>query len=81
MPPDLDAQIEDAAEREGLTYSAWLAAAARKEFTIRAGLDAVAAFERAEGAFTPAELADAEQWARSALVRGRRSGARRRRSA
>jgi hypothetical protein len=80
MPPDLDAQIEDAADREGLTYSAWLAAAARKEFTIRAGLDAVAAFERAEGAFTSAELAEAEQWARGALVRGRRSGARRRRS-
>lgn len=54
MPPDLDAEIERAAEREGLTYSAWLAAVARKEFTIRSGLEAVAAFERSEGAFTPA---------------------------
>jgi hypothetical protein len=33
IPPDLDAQIEAAAGESGMTYSAWLAAAARKEFT------------------------------------------------
>lgn len=33
-PPDLDAQIEAAASEAGMTYSAWLAATARKEFTI-----------------------------------------------
>ena len=53
MPPDLDAEIAAAAEQAGLSYSAWLADAARKEFTIRAGLAAVSEFEREHGAFTP----------------------------
>lgn len=78
IPPDLDAQIERAAEREGMTYSAWLAATARREFTIREGLAGVATFERSAGAFTPDELAEAEQWARGALNRSKRTGARRR---
>jgi hypothetical protein len=78
IPADLDAQIETAAKKAGMSFSGWLAATARKEFTIRAGLDAVASFERSEGAFTPEELAEAEQWAREALTRSRRSGARRR---
>jgi hypothetical protein len=42
-------------------------ATARKEFTLRAGLAAVAEYERAHGAFTPAELADADQWTATAL--------------
>ena len=41
MPPDLDQQIEAAAEQAGMTYSGWLAATARKEFVIQAGLKAV----------------------------------------
>ncbi len=79
IPPDLDAQIEKAAADAGMTYSAWLAATARKEFVIRSGLDAVAEFERAHGAFTPEEIAEAEEWARSALNKSRRSGTRQRR--
>lgn len=67
IPPDLDAQIEAAAAEAGVTYSAWLAATARKEFTVRAGLKAVAEFERMQGAFSPDEIAEAEQWARDAL--------------
>src|ERR1035438_2495419 len=63
LPPDLDAEIAAAAEHAGMTYSSWLAATARKEFTIRAGLAAVAQFEDEHGAFTPGELADADQWA------------------
>jgi hypothetical protein len=39
MTPELDSRIESAAA-EGTSYSGWLAAVARKEFTIRAGLDA-----------------------------------------
>jgi hypothetical protein len=81
IPPDLDAQIERAAADAGMTYSAWLAAAARKEFVVRSGLDAVASFERSHGAFSAEEIAEAEHWARSALDRGQRTGARRRRSA
>ena len=71
IPPDLDAQIEQAAAHAGMTYSAWRAATARKEFVIRSGLDAVADFERAHGAFTPEETAEAEEWARGALSRSR----------
>lgn len=63
MPPDLDAEIAAAAAAAGLTYSAWLAETARKEFTIRAGLAAAGEFEREHGAFTAAELAEAEDWA------------------
>jgi hypothetical protein len=81
IPPDLDAQIEAAAVEAGMTYSAWLAATARKEFTIRAGLKAVAEFERELGAFSPEEIAEADQWTRDALERSSRRGSRRRRSA
>jgi Arc/MetJ-type ribon-helix-helix transcriptional regulator len=81
IPPDLDAKIDAAAAEAGMTYSAWLAATARKEFTIRAGLKAVAEFEREQGAFSPEEIAEAEQWAREALGRPARRGSRRRRSA
>lgn len=81
IPPDLDAQIEAAAAEAGVTYSAWLAATARKEFTIRAGLKAVAEFEREQGAFSPEEIAEAEQWAREALDRPTGRSTRRRRTA
>jgi hypothetical protein len=81
MPPDLDTNIEAAASAEGMTYSGWLAAMARREFMVRAGLDAVAGFEKKHGRFTPDELAEAEAWAKEALVRSNRTGARRRRTA
>ena len=69
MPPDLDAEIAAAADQAGLSYSAWLAEVVRKEFTIRAGLDAVWQFEHEHGAFTPTEIADADAWADQALAR------------
>jgi hypothetical protein len=74
MPPDLDAEIAAAAARAGMSYSAWLADTARKEFAIRAGLGAVSQFERDHGAFTPEELAAAEQWAATAVERAGRTG-------
>ncbi|MDE3203088.1 MAG: hypothetical protein KGQ66_02570 [Acidobacteriota bacterium] len=81
IPPDLDAQIEAAAAESGMTYSAWLTATARKEFTIRAGLEAVAEFEDEQGAFSPEEIAEAEQWVREALDRSTNRSLRRRRTA
>ena len=81
MPPDLDAAIEAAAAEAGLTYSAWLASAARKEFAIGAGLEAVTEYEREHGSFTAAELAEAEGWAKAAVARSKRSGSRQRRTA
>lgn len=81
MPPDVDAQIEAAARADGMTYSAWLAAMARKEFLLQEGLNGVAEFERAHGPFTEAEVAEADAWAAEAVARSRRSGTRPRRSA
>lgn len=78
MPPDLDADIEAAARSAGTTYSAWLAATARKEFVIRAGLAAVAEFEREHGGFGERERVDAEEWAEKAIERSGRSGSRNR---
>lgn len=67
IPPELDAQIEAAAGEAGLTYSAWLAATARKELLLRDGLAGVAEFEQAHGAFTEEETAEAAAWAEAAL--------------
>ena len=81
MPPDLDEQIEAAAQQAGMTYSGWLAATARKEFIIQTGLKAVKEFERDHGAFTADELAEAERWADATAKRAKRSGGRQRKSA
>lgn len=82
MPPDLDAEIAAAAAQSGMSYSAWLADTARKEFTIRAGLAAVSQFERDHGPFSADEMADADQWAAQAIERaGQAEGSRGRRSA
>jgi hypothetical protein len=76
MPPELDAQIAAAAAEAGMSYSAWLADTARKEFTIRAGLAAVSQFERDHGAFSAAEMADADEWAAQAIGRASQADAR-----
>jgi hypothetical protein len=73
MPPDLDAEIAAAAVQAGMSYSGWLAATARKEFTIRAGLAAVSEFEREHGLFSPEERAEADQWAAGAVERARQA--------
>jgi hypothetical protein len=69
IPPELDAEIAAAAEAAGMTYSAWVADTARKEFTIRAGLAGVGQYEAEHGAFTPAEIAEADDWAARAVRR------------
>jgi len=74
MPPDLDADIAAAAAQEGLSYSAWLAEMARKEFTIRAGLAAVSQFEQDHGPLTAEELSEADQWAAAAVERAGQTG-------
>jgi hypothetical protein len=63
IPAELDAEIAAAADAAGLSYSAWVAETARKEFTIRAGLEAVSQYEAEQGAFTLAEMAQADEWA------------------
>ena len=63
IPPELDAQIAAAAQAARMSYSAWVAQTARKEFTIRAGLEAVSQYEAEHGPFTPDEIAEADEWA------------------
>ena len=63
IPPELDAEIAAAAREAGVSYSAWVAQTARKEFTIRAGLEAVSQYEAEDGSFTPDEIAEADEWA------------------
>jgi hypothetical protein len=63
IPPELDAEIAAAAQDAGMSYSAWIAQTARKEFIIRAGLEAVRQYEDEHGQFTPGEIAAADEWA------------------
>ena len=63
LPPELDAEIAAAAQAAGMSYSAWVAQSVRKEFIIRAGLDAVSQYEAEHGPFTPDEVAEADEWA------------------
>jgi hypothetical protein len=63
----LDADIAAAAQEAGMSYSAWVAQTARKEFTIRAGLEAVSQYEAEHGPFSPAEIAKADEWAASVI--------------
>jgi hypothetical protein len=81
LPPDLDAEIQVEARRKGVTYSRWLADAARRELKVRAGLEAVAEVEEQLGSFTSEELVEADEWARDAIERARRSGSSSRRAA
>ena len=73
MPAELDAEIAAAAARAGVSYSAWLAGAARKEFTVQAGLASVSQYEHDHGPFTREELAEADEWAAQAIQRADRT--------
>jgi hypothetical protein len=81
LPPDLDIEIEAEARREGVTYSRWLADAARNELRVRAGLAAVAEVEREIGSFAGEELAEADEWARETIEQAGRPRASRSRAA
>lgn len=48
------------ADRQGLSLSAWVNAASLKALAIEDGLAAVAEWEAEHGAFTPAEIAEAD---------------------
>lgn len=74
LPPEIDEAVEAAAREDGSTFSAWLAEAARKQLIIRDGLSAVAEYEAEEGAFSEAELAEADSWVTETLARSKRTG-------
>ena len=52
--------IERASEHDGVSFSAWLAAAAARQLRLREGLLGVEEWEAEAGALTPAERAAGE---------------------
>ncbi|MEP7112112.1 MAG: hypothetical protein ABI862_02500 [Ilumatobacteraceae bacterium] len=57
VDPDVHQRIVAAAAQDGVSVSAWMTAAARRTLLVRDGLDAIAEWERDNGAFTDDELA------------------------
>jgi hypothetical protein len=67
IDPDIHENVLAAAAREGVSVSAWMTAAARLALQRRAGLAAVAAWEKQHGAFTTEEMDDARRSVRAQL--------------
>jgi hypothetical protein len=74
LDPSVADAAADAAEREGLSLSAWLSRAAERALAVERGLEAVQAWERDNGSLTDAELADADKVLNRILSRARRAG-------
>ena len=69
LPSDLAEAIDQAANAEGTTVSAWIAETAARRLRIDAGRQGVAEWERQNGALTPDELAEGLARARAMLRR------------
>lgn len=67
VDPDVHKRILAAAAKEGVSLSAWMTEAARDALKIRAGLEAVAQWEKEHGAFTQEELNEARRQVRAQL--------------
>ncbi len=61
VDPDIHKQILAAAARDGMSVSAWMTAAARLSLQRRAGLAAVALWEKQHGRFTTEEMNQARR--------------------
>ncbi len=61
VDPEVYSQVIAAAEADGLSVSAWMTAAARRELRLRDGLAAVAEWEAEHGALTEEELTAARR--------------------
>jgi hypothetical protein len=57
---DVAAAAEAAATEDGVSFSAWLSEAARRQLRVREGLRGVAEWESDAGALSPDELAAGE---------------------
>jgi hypothetical protein len=73
MPPELGDDIRSAAERAGMSVSAWLAEAAATELRRQAVREFLADWQAKHGAITPAELARARAELGYPAKRGHRS--------
>lgn len=67
VDPDVHKSILAAAAKEGVSLSAWMTEAARDALKIRAGLEAVAEWEKEHGAFTQEELNEERRRVRAQL--------------
>ena len=65
--PDIHKNILAAAARDGVSVSAWMTAAAREALQRRAGLAAVALWEKQHGPFTLGEMSKARRSVRAQL--------------
>jgi len=74
LDPSVADAAADAAEREGISLSAWLSRAAERALVGERGLEAVRAWERDNGSLTDAELSDADKVLNRILSRARRAG-------
>lgn len=67
IDPDIHKKILTAAAREAVSVSAWMTAAAREALQRRAGLAAVALWEKQHGRFTREEMNQARRTIRAQL--------------
>jgi hypothetical protein len=67
VDPDIHKKILAAAARDGMSVSAWITAAARAELQRRAGLAAIAVWEKQHGRFTTEEMNEARRSVRAQL--------------
>lgn len=74
LDPSVADAAADAADREGISLSAWLSRAAARALLVERGLEAVRAWERDNGSLTDAELSDADKVLNRILSRARRAG-------
>lgn len=73
VDPDVHQNILAAAERDVVSISAWMTTAAREALQRRAGLAAVAEWEREHGRFTEAEMEEARRTVREQLRKPRKA--------
>jgi len=67
IDPDIHEKILAAAAREAVSVSAWMTAAAREALHRRAGLAAVALWEKQHGRYTTEEMKEARRSVRAQL--------------
>ena len=67
IDPDIHEGIVAAAARDGVSVSAWMTAAAREALRRRAGLEAVALWEKQHGPLTTEEMHEARRSVRAQL--------------
>jgi hypothetical protein len=72
VDPDVHESILVAAARDGVSVSAWMTAAARAAIQRRAGLAAVAVWEKQHGPFTTDEMNEARRSVRAQLQSSRK---------